>query len=49
MDIVRRGMVRTLFSKIPSFASGNPETLDHTATEKGQQPKLVALAVRKIS
>jgi hypothetical protein len=49
MDIARRGMVWTMCSKIPSFASGNPETLEHTATEKGQQPMLVALAVHEIS
>jgi hypothetical protein len=35
--------------KNPSFASGNPEALERAATEKGQQPMLVALAVREIS
>jgi hypothetical protein len=38
--------------KNPKFCKrkhGNPGTLEHTATEKGQQPMLVALAVQEIS
>jgi hypothetical protein len=35
--------------KNPKFRKRNPETLEHTSTEKGQQPMLVALAVHDIS